>query len=338
MSMRNYEGLPVHARLGVGSTKLPGPHGLHISFGDSIRLALPAVRGARSASSCDVLSRVRSVVGLLSWGCQRSAPPSTWVPGVHSQWFRCSGELSVCFVPKDSASRRGATFDPVLPNPGFVPPLSFLPTSTVCSTWHFAGLLHPAADHGVRHVSGPSSRSVSPDLSFRRGGGRGLGSPALVVRSRGCVPSASSLRPCRRARASPEGRTRSSDEAHRRFSWTFPNGAPPFGAFPSSAAVPRQPCLRAAFQIFRPGRCDPVGVSRLERWSAFRPGPPRSLPSRRCFRGRPPRLVPLLARGASTGWRLPVARPQGFRPLTNPLRPPSLATWCPPDAPLGFAH
>jgi len=44
--MRVCEGLPVHARLGVGSTKLPGPHGLRFSFGDSIRLALSVVRGA----------------------------------------------------------------------------------------------------------------------------------------------------------------------------------------------------------------------------------------------------------------------------------------------------
>jgi hypothetical protein len=172
MSVRDCEGLPVHARIGVGSTKQPGPHGLRFSFGDAIRLALSVVRGARSASSCDVLVRVRSVVGLLSWGCQRSAPPSTSVPGVHSQWSRCSGELPLCVIPRDSASRRGATFDPVLPIPGFVPPLPFLPTSTVCSTWHFAGLLHPAADPGVRHVSGLSSRSVSPDLPVRRGGGR----------------------------------------------------------------------------------------------------------------------------------------------------------------------
>jgi hypothetical protein len=46
MTMRDYEGLPVHARLGVGSTKLPYPHGLRFSFGDSIRLALSVCRGA----------------------------------------------------------------------------------------------------------------------------------------------------------------------------------------------------------------------------------------------------------------------------------------------------
>jgi hypothetical protein len=49
--------------------------------------------------------------------------------------------------------------------------LPFFPASTVCSTWHFAGLLHPAADPGVRHVSGRSSRLASPDPSTRQGGG-----------------------------------------------------------------------------------------------------------------------------------------------------------------------
>lgn len=59
-----------------------------------------------------------------------------------------------------------ATFGPELPGSGHVPSLSFLPTSTACSAaddhplagknhpFHVAGLLHPAADLGVRHVSG----------------------------------------------------------------------------------------------------------------------------------------------------------------------------------------
>jgi hypothetical protein len=46
MTMRDYEGLPVHARLGVGSTKLLDPRDLRFSFGDSIRLALSDIRGA----------------------------------------------------------------------------------------------------------------------------------------------------------------------------------------------------------------------------------------------------------------------------------------------------
>jgi len=41
-----------------------------------------------------------------------------------------------------------------LPKPSLVPFLPFLPTSTVSSRRCFAGLLHPAADHGVHYVSG----------------------------------------------------------------------------------------------------------------------------------------------------------------------------------------
>jgi hypothetical protein len=47
-----------------------------------------------------------------------------------------------------------AAFGPELPASGLVPPLPFLPASTVCSARYLAGLLHPAADHGVRPVSG----------------------------------------------------------------------------------------------------------------------------------------------------------------------------------------
>jgi len=51
--------------------------------------------------------------------------------------------------------------------------MPFLPTSTVCSTHFSAGLLHPAADHGVRHVSGfiwnfdPASPTITPKSSSR---------------------------------------------------------------------------------------------------------------------------------------------------------------------------
>jgi hypothetical protein len=42
---------------------------------------------------------------------------------------------------------------PGLPHPEHVPPVSFFPTSAVFSAHGFAGLLHPAAGHGVRPVS-----------------------------------------------------------------------------------------------------------------------------------------------------------------------------------------
>jgi hypothetical protein len=47
-----------------------------------------------------------------------------------------------------------AAFGPKLPDFGLVPPLPFLPAPTVYSARYLAGLLHPAADHGVRLVSG----------------------------------------------------------------------------------------------------------------------------------------------------------------------------------------
>jgi hypothetical protein len=50
--------------------------------------------------------------------------------------------------------RVASSFGPGLPPPGLVPPLPFLPAPTVYSAPCLAGLLHPAADHGVRHVSG----------------------------------------------------------------------------------------------------------------------------------------------------------------------------------------
>jgi len=49
-------------------------------------------------------------------------------------------------------------FDNNLPKLLLVPFLPFLPTSTVYASLHFAGLLHPAADHGVHHLSGCFSR------------------------------------------------------------------------------------------------------------------------------------------------------------------------------------
>jgi hypothetical protein len=108
-------------------------------------------------------------------GLSNIAPPSTWAPGVLSRCFRCSEELPPCVFPKESAWRRGATFGPGLPRPEHVPSLPFFPTSTVCSTWHFAGLLHPAADPGVRHVSSRSSRAAGlTSPSAEAGEGTGL--------------------------------------------------------------------------------------------------------------------------------------------------------------------
>jgi len=53
-----------------------------------------------------------------------------------------------------------------LPSCKHVPSLPFFPASTVCSARSVAGLLHPAADHGVRHVCVVDSRRP-PRRRFR---------------------------------------------------------------------------------------------------------------------------------------------------------------------------
>ena len=49
-----------------------------------------------------------------------------------------------------------------------VPPLPFLPVSAVYSARRLAGLLHPAADHGVRLVSSRHPTEAGTDCSHRR--------------------------------------------------------------------------------------------------------------------------------------------------------------------------
>jgi hypothetical protein len=62
---------------------------------------------------------------------------------------------------------------------------------------------------------------------------------------------------------------------------------------------------------------------------------------RLCGSGHRSHCLLVVARGVSrlalASWFLPSARPQGFRPLTNPLRSTHVAMCRAPDAPLGFA-
>jgi hypothetical protein len=98
------------------------------------------------------------VSGLLSWGS--SIAPSSTQPS--------------CVVPRPG---RRLDFGSGLPRPDRVPLLPFLPASAVCYAAsrsedplvrRSAGLLHPAADHGVRHVSDsltrPRSRASDPKV------------------------------------------------------------------------------------------------------------------------------------------------------------------------------
>jgi hypothetical protein len=80
--------------------------------------------------------------------------------------------------------RVSPTIGPGLPPPGHVPSLPFLATSTVFSAQCLAGLLHPAADHGVRHVSGsitvtrPCATDALPTRCLHRALARPAATPA----------------------------------------------------------------------------------------------------------------------------------------------------------------
>jgi hypothetical protein len=75
---------------------------------------------------------------------------------------------------------------------GLVPLLRFCTAPTGCSALRVAGLLHPAADPGVRRVSGRSSHSS------RSGGGSDLPRRRISYPSEGC--SSPTAAPCRHGR------------------------------------------------------------------------------------------------------------------------------------------
>jgi hypothetical protein len=165
MTPGTFEGLPAPARLGVGLTNSPAL----VTFSSPSKIwsdsrcpwSVPF-----AGSFLAVLASVQSLTWAPLMGLSKIAPPSALALGVHSKWSRCSEELSRGVPPRGLAMRRGATIGPKLPPFGLVPSLSFLPTSTVCSTLRFTGLLHPETDHGVRHVSGRSVRAVGQARSF----------------------------------------------------------------------------------------------------------------------------------------------------------------------------
>lgn len=95
-------------------------------------------------------------------GALRPLPSASWLVRAD-----CSFRLPEGFR---SVQYSGAAFGSELPRSVLVPSLSFLPTSTVFSARHVAGFLRPAADHGVRRVSGSgshASRSTHEELSAR---------------------------------------------------------------------------------------------------------------------------------------------------------------------------
>jgi hypothetical protein len=137
------------------------------------------------------------VSGLLSWGSS-IAPPST---------------QPSCVVSRPS---RRPDFGSGLPSPDHVPLLPFLPASAVCYAAsrsedplvrRSAGLLHPAADHGVRHVSDsltrPRSRASDPKVVDPK-----VRESSPVARTLRSVPLLGSLRPCRHRASSFRTRSR----------------------------------------------------------------------------------------------------------------------------------
>jgi len=74
-----------------------------------------------------------------------------WTPLMGFIKDRPSTDISLEYPPPVCSEE--LTFGPKLPRSEHVPPLPFRTTPTVFATRHLAGLLHPAAGHGVRHVS-----------------------------------------------------------------------------------------------------------------------------------------------------------------------------------------
>jgi hypothetical protein len=153
---------------------------------------------------------------------------------------------------QDTAS----TFGPELPHSELVPPLSFLPTSAVCSAGYFSGLLHPVADHGVRHVSGPRPRdAVKPRIRRIQGLDRVPDRPRPPTsggRGRRCSPvrlgaSEEALRAASRQRRRAQYRVRSR--------WRYTLRSFPLTSSRSTSPWPlpsRRYAVAAAFRGSRP--------------------------------------------------------------------------------------
>jgi hypothetical protein len=110
-----------------------------------------SVRSLLTRFACGTRSHLlcRRHPDFLSWGSQRSPLHRTHEPVVLSRnSIRRWGSFGVRTLPLT----RG-------------PPLPFLTTSTVFSDWLCAGLLHPAAGHGVHHVSASLARGTWPRVT-----------------------------------------------------------------------------------------------------------------------------------------------------------------------------
>lgn len=140
------------------------PRDLHLSFEDAFPvlavrrlLAFPRAQGSLKRSLA---------MNFLSWGCQSSPLRRTSLSRVHSK----------------QALQAAPVFGPGLLRPEHVPSLPFLSASTVYSARRHTGLLHPAAGHGVRRVSGPDGLNSFPLLGKpRRDKGRYRWAPSSLA-------------------------------------------------------------------------------------------------------------------------------------------------------------
>jgi hypothetical protein len=339
-----------HARaLGVGSTNAQPswPSPLHRRHGPSraararfrrpVRPCGRPCRLPRSAGSSLGVVKVRPSIGtgarcplpvkpLLRRAAARSAPEGTR-RATRSHLRPGVATLRVSFRPCRSSRLRR------LAPPG---------TSQVCCTLKpivgFA--MFPVVDSTRPRV--PARRRVAWRSRCGLPGPCGPGRPALP-RGPGAFPPEGGERPLAGSRflADPRpvaetARWSRRGEASTLLPRTFPDGASPFGAFPSPTAVPRQ--------SYRPGRTptaasvpDASGSSATPwvvtdlavRFTAAIALSPL-LAGRRDTRSAPRRCARLLSPPG-------LARPQGLGPPSSPLRPLGVSARRPPDAPMGFA-
>lgn len=180
-----------------------------------------------------------------------------------------------------------------------LPSLSFLPTSTACSAHHRAGLLHPAADPGVR----PVSRAWQPTGA----GTWGSAMPTAVLPPGILSQGRRTLRSVSPVRSHPPAKARSKPQ-------------------PLPSLTPASPTF-----LLLSGQPDHSGPPRLAS-RPFTVGLPLSpLQSRLCS---PP--LPKLFRADIRGAPGATTRPQGLAPRTDPLHRQGVAASPVPDASMGF--
>jgi len=231
----------------------------------------------------------------------------------------------VSCIPKNTQS----TFGTRLLHLTLVPPLPFLPASAVYSAHQTTGLLHPAADHGVRHVSGPLIRSpLSPTLHIRRPAFSTKTQPRSLERARRQTPTAPLRLSTNRRCADP-------------LSTVQPESCPAFMS-PGDLSIPKDfpadPCdhtgdFHSLWRLY-PSKLFPrhqpypvTAVSRVHR----RPLPPRRSHSRLPIPAHP------LRKGHDHGFPPPACRPRGFTPMSSPLHQASVAADSVPVASMGLS-